>query len=173
MELRVDLRILLKWMQLINLIKMDLKAIGQEAELLATENRSNSKYNLWQRLGVHPDLKNQLQVPQWKDCINRLGYSSDPIWLYGRDSFCSGFPGTVQVLWVFKEFCPGVPQYSVGDTKRIRFSQVVITRLFRQCEYFCFPVMGGTISRRTSINQPLPVRNGRLRERCVESGLRL
>jgi len=38
-------------------IKMDLKEIGQEAELLATETQSNSKQNLFQRLVIHAELQ--------------------------------------------------------------------------------------------------------------------
>lgn len=54
-------------------IKMGLKEIGREAELLATEKQGNSKWNLFQRLVFHAELQKatatELQVPQWKGCI--------------------------------------------------------------------------------------------------------
>jgi hypothetical protein len=54
-------------------IKMDIKELGREAELLATENQSNSKWNLFQPLVFHVELQKatatERQVVQWKGCI--------------------------------------------------------------------------------------------------------
>jgi hypothetical protein len=54
-------------------IKMDLKEIGREAELLATEPKVTLRKTCSSVLSFMPSYKNstatELHVPQWKGCI--------------------------------------------------------------------------------------------------------